>query len=345
MWQQFCMKLPVIFSIDIPCHIDVTDYQDIQLLDFADASVKEYAATVYLRIIDNTGAVSVRFVTCKTKVAPLKGSVDVQSISIPRLELCDALLLAQTLKHIHQVLSSSLSISRIRAWSDSSFVLSWLTADQKYFKIFISNWVVKIHEMLPTYDWSYVPTTDNPADLASRGLMPKNMISSTIYWKGPHFLHLPDDRWPRSNFVPLNPDQLPENRPKTAVVLSVTTLLPALEMIQRFSSFTKMQRVLSYIFRYHNRTLHKVVCNGSLTFAEREKSLSVVVKCTQKHYFADLIKALKAQSNVTPFSLARLAPYIDKDNVIHVGGRLCFASMLYDAKHPILLPRSSHLTD
>ncbi|XP_027841166.2 uncharacterized protein LOC114122642 [Aphis gossypii] len=45
-WQQFCVELPSIFSLNIPHHIDVICYQDIQLLGFADASIKGFAATV-----------------------------------------------------------------------------------------------------------------------------------------------------------------------------------------------------------------------------------------------------------------------------------------------------------
>ncbi|XP_027841178.2 uncharacterized protein LOC114122649 [Aphis gossypii] len=171
------------------------------------------------------------------------------------------------------------------------------------------------------------------------------MVSFTVYWEGPKFLQLSEDRWPRSNFVPLNPDQLPETKPRVVTVLSVTTSPPSLELIQRFSSLNKMKRVLSFIFRYYNRLRQNSVCDGLVTFAEQEKSLSVVVKCTQVYHFVDLIKALKSQSNVTPPSLAQLAPYIDKNNVVCVGGRLRFASVSCDAKHPILFPRTSHLTD
>lgn len=79
-------------------------------------------------------------------------------------------------------------------------------------------------------------------------------------------------------------------------------------------------------------------------FAERERSLSIVVQRTQQHFFSDLFKALKNKSMITPPSLAQLAPYIDDNYIVRVGGRLRFSSTSYDAKHPILLPRSSHLT-
>lgn len=345
MWQQFCLELPSVFKLNLFRHIDVSRYQDVQLLGFADASTKGYAANVYLRIVDALGEVSVKFITCKTKVAPLKSTTTDESLSIPRLELCGALLLAQTLHHTNYVLSSELSISRIRAWSDSSVVLSWLTSDQKCFKIFITNRVAKIHQLLPGCEWSHISTTDNPADPASRGLLPRSMMTSTIYWNGPAFLQLSEEQWPKSKFIPLDPDQLPETKPHIATTLAVNAQSSPLELINRFSSFSKMQRVLSYIFRFLNRIRRQPACSGPILLAEREKTLSTVVQWTQQHYFSDLIKMVKTSSIISPPSLAQLAPYVDEVNVIRVGGRLHLSNIHHDAKHPILLPRSCHLTD
>ncbi|XP_022165266.1 uncharacterized protein LOC111030183 [Myzus persicae] len=346
MWQQFCTELPLLFDLSLPRHIDVICHQDVQLLGFADASVKGYAATIYLRLIDIAGNISVKFITCKTKVAPLKSSTANEQLSIPRLELCGALLLAQTLHHVSTVLSSEVLIVRMRAWSHSSVVLSWLTADQKQFKIFVTNRVAKINQLLPGCTWNYVSTNDNPADPASRGLLPKSMLSSSIYWNGPDFLRRPEDQWPQSKFIPCAPEQLPETRPSITTTLAVNVHSSSLEFIDRFSSFLKMLRVLSYISRYLcHRLRRQPVRVGPITFDERENALSIVVQRTQQHYFADLIKMLKVNSVISPPSLAQLAPYVDENGIIRVGGRLRFADISHNAKHPILLPRSSHLTE
>ncbi|CAI6347553.1 unnamed protein product [Macrosiphum euphorbiae] len=346
MWQQFCTELPLVFDLNLPRHIDVICHQDIQLLGFADASIKGYAAVVYLRLVNTAGDISVKFITCKTKVAPLKSAAVDESLSIPRLELCGALLLAQTLHHVQSVLSTEVSISRLRAWSDSSVVLSWLTTDQKQFKIFVTNRVAKIRQLLPDCVWSYVSTLDNPADPASRGLMPKLMLSSSIYWDGPEFLRIPEDQWPPSRFIPLAPEQLPDTRPNVVATLAVNVHPSSLDFIGKFSSLEKMLRVLSYVSRFLSHRLRRQPIRvGPITFSERERSLSIAVQRTQQYYFSDLVKTLKNKSTITPPSLAQLAPYIDDNNIVRVGGRLRFSDASYDAKHPILLPRSSHLTD
>lgn len=65
-----------------------------QLHGFSDASERAYAGVVYLRMHDSEGHVLVALVMSKTKVAPIK------RITIPRLELCGAHLLAQMLHHV-----------------------------------------------------------------------------------------------------------------------------------------------------------------------------------------------------------------------------------------------------
>ena len=42
--------------------------------------------------------------------------------------------------------------------------------------------------------------------------------------------------------------------------------------------------------------------------------------------------------------LAKVTPYLDIDGVLRVGGRLTNAPLQHCTKHPIILPRSSHLT-
>lgn len=192
-WDQFISELSALSRITLSRHIDVRIYKEIELLGFADDSQVGYAVTSFLRVIYVNGEIRVYFLTCKTKVAPMKANESNMTVTIPRLKLCATLLLAQLLQRVHTTLSSSVTISQIRAWTDSSIVLSWLTVDQKIFKIFITNRVVKIHALVPKCKWSHVFTADNPADPSSRGLLPDAVVSCRLYWNGPSFIYLTED--------------------------------------------------------------------------------------------------------------------------------------------------------
>ena len=86
-------ELPQISRITIPRFISLRDAECIELIGFADASQCAYGACVYIRA-SSSSKVLVNLLTAKSKVSPLK------IISIPRLELCAALLLARLASNV-----------------------------------------------------------------------------------------------------------------------------------------------------------------------------------------------------------------------------------------------------
>jgi len=89
-------------------------------------------------------------------------------LSIPRLELCSAHLLAQLFEYIIPVLK--LKINQIHCWSDSKTVLAWLASHPSKWKTFDSHRTTfglhfaYILATLPDVKWRHVPTKQNPAD-------------------------------------------------------------------------------------------------------------------------------------------------------------------------------------
>jgi len=117
---------------------------------------------MYLRVVSCSERVQVYLLTGKSKFTPLKNSDKDKTLTVPRLKLCAALLLAQLLHRFRLKLTPTMNISKVHAWTDSSVVLSWLTTDQKSFNIFVTNHGAKIHHLIPNY---HASTTENPADL------------------------------------------------------------------------------------------------------------------------------------------------------------------------------------
>ncbi|GFS72408.1 integrase catalytic domain-containing protein [Trichonephila clavipes] len=91
-WKSFIDALESINCLDIPRYCLQDKSIRTELHGFSDSSEKAYGAALYLRCINTSGQISVRFLCSKSKVAPLK------SITIPRLELCATVLLSKFLK-------------------------------------------------------------------------------------------------------------------------------------------------------------------------------------------------------------------------------------------------------
>ncbi|GFV37143.1 hypothetical protein TNCV_1720651 [Trichonephila clavipes] len=53
-------------------------------------------------------------------------------------------------------------------------------------------------EVLPTKHWRHVPSKENPADIASRGIDPKCLPDCKLWWQGPPWLRLETSSWPKA---------------------------------------------------------------------------------------------------------------------------------------------------
>ena len=80
--------------------------------------VKMHGPSIYLRTIDEKGRTQVSLLVTKSKVNPLKRQ------TIPRLELCGAVLLATLAATVRRVLR--VDTERICLWTDSAIVLHWI---------------------------------------------------------------------------------------------------------------------------------------------------------------------------------------------------------------------------
>lgn len=332
-WCKYVAELPQLKSISIARSFSSSYSSTLELHGFCDASELGYAAVVYLRILSSS--VSVSLVAAKSKVSPLK------VLSIPRLELCAAVLLSRLLRKILDTLSSY-NFANVCAWSDSTVALSWISSSPHKWKTFVANRVSQIHSLLPnSVKWLHVKSEDNPADCASRGLLPHELVSHHLWWRGPEWLQSP-------NLVPFFPAQFPEQlleQKQVALLATASTLSFLDELLNNISSLPKIQRIIAYCRRFVLIGKYKLPALNKLSLPECQFALDLLVKHVQCTVFAPEIASLKSTSNrllSKPFR--KLAPFIDADGVLRVGGRLEKSSLSFNAKHPILLPCSHRLT-
>lgn len=95
-----------------------------------------------------------------------------------------------------------------------------------------------------------------------------------------------------------------------------------------------------------DRCKQRNIETGVLSRVETDRALMVAIKITQNVHWAQLQKQLMSSSaNITPTNLAQFSPFLDIRGVIRVGGRLHHYFLSKDSKHPVILPKTSHLTE
>ncbi|GBN80229.1 hypothetical protein AVEN_195410-1 [Araneus ventricosus] len=178
-WERFLNSLHSINQLCIPRHVLCEFPEKLEVHGFADASERAYGAVVYLK--SSAGERNcVRLLCSKSRVAPLK------SISVPKLELCAALLSVQLVKRV--LCAIKLEIDYIYLWSDSTIVLAWIQHEPWELKTFVENRIAAIQELTKKEQWFHVSSGNNPADVLSRGLAPEKLCNNELWWTGPSFL-------------------------------------------------------------------------------------------------------------------------------------------------------------
>ncbi|XP_029162158.1 uncharacterized protein LOC114933739 [Nylanderia fulva] len=315
-WSAFKRQLRELNDLSVPRFIGRNqEGARVQIHGFCDASQRAYGACLYIRRQIHGNEVQIDLLCSKTRVAPLR------AISIPRLELCAALLLAQLLDKVR----SSIDIKDVRytLWSDSTIALRWISSCSRKWSVFVSNRVGEIQRLTSGLDWRHVPTTENPADLLSRGVHPHDIGNAALWWRGPALLKSSEESWPSvGEYVPES--EMPERRRIVAAVAGVVALSPFSELIARCSSLDKLCRIVAYCRRFIGPRLRSEGDVGvHVSHVEISAALENICKLVQGEVFSNEFEQLKKGNALTSASsLKSLSPFLDKQGLIRVGGRL-----------------------
>ncbi|GFW81561.1 integrase_H2C2 domain-containing protein [Trichonephila clavipes] len=160
--HKWCRNLPE----TTPDLQEVHRAESIELHAFSNSLGKADGLSIYLKSISAPGEVKGSLLTSKSQVLPLK------QISIPRLELCGAVLLAKLMKKVRDELK--LQISVVHFWSYSTIVISWIRRELRDLKTFVANRMSKIHQLSYRDQWHHIASEQNPADILSKRLLPED---------------------------------------------------------------------------------------------------------------------------------------------------------------------------
>ncbi len=332
-WRE---ELPILSTVHLDrCYFAQEKPLTVDLHGFCDASADAYGAVVYIRTTYANQPPACELVMAKTRVAPLK------PLTIPRLELCGATLLAKLMKTAKKTLS--ISTEHVHGWSDSTIVLSWLDGSPERLRIYAANRLVTIMDIIPPEAWKHVPTEDNPADCASRGVTPEQLKSHRLWWHGPPWLQKEPVLVPKQpNAVHTEDLEDNELKPQISHIISAT---PTDWLEAKYGSYMKLLVTLSWIRRFISNIRLKskgrpILLQDYVTVEELKASKLVLQRRSQHRSFPLELHDLtsKTPKPIAPKSyLLSLQPRLDKDGLLKVGGRLGNASLSEEVKHPIIL--------
>lgn len=321
-WGRWLNDLPRMKKFTVPRCImyETTPVMKLQLHHFCDASEYGYGAVSYLVTTFEDQSVSVHLMMAKSRLAPIKGS------TIPRLELAGALEAVRLDRLLLEELKFSLDESIY--WTDSTIVLWYLQSTEKRFQTYVSNRVAKILEHTTTSQWRYVPTADNPADDASRGMVAEDLVSSHRWKNGPGFLYEDEVTWPRQPVF--NCAEL-----ESIAEVKRTQIVYALKMeedytnklLRYYSSWHRLKKAVAWLLRLRNILSKKLHQKGPLVTGELKAAEEALIRHAQK-----------SLSDAKKTSLDKLNPKVSSSGLILVGGRLTYSKQEESTKHQFILP-------
>ena len=337
-WRE---ELCILKDITLPrCYYAPKKRLCVELHGFADASTLAYAAVVYVRAVYADGAVSSEIVVAKTKVAPLK------TVSVPRLELCGAVLLAELLVAV----STALDVPKEQwyGWSDSTAALGWLRNCPSRYKTYVGNRIACAADHVDPKIWGYVNTTLNPADCATRGLSAAELKTHPLWWHGPP--------WLQNNPIPHGgqpPDEELDWEYKdgeATVHRATVSLVGGWET--RFNSYRVLLHATAYAAKFcrlitshlPGRTRLK---SSPLTTQEVKDAETYLYRQSQERRFGAELSRLKEEPPrivAKESKIKAVNPYLSGQGLILVGGRLGKANISSLQVHPVVLSASDRLT-
>lgn len=186
--------------------------------------------------------------------------------------------------------------------------------------------------------------------MISRGCCPTQLASLSVWWNGPSWLSQHENEWPDTTNRSLDYNE-ESAETKINEISALCTTASDINIINRYSYFGKLLRVVAYCLRFKTNCSRKTNktgdwCRriGNLSADEIQLAKTSLIKVVQRNEFPNEIKSmLNGETISSKNKLFCLRPFLDKNNIICVGGRLKHAaSILIFQRNPIVLPSNSN---
>ena len=311
----------------------------------------------YIKSIYRSGNIIVKLVTSKSRVIPMK-----KKYSIPRLELLGAFISSKLMVTVLNALKEETCIDDCFCYTDSQIALAWILSINKELKTFCQNRVDVIRKNVDISKWSYVKSSENPADIITR-FNDCDLSEISVWFKGPKFLYL-SENYDKKLFVVENDNKvyLKKHNGDISKEVNSNHYYEELHVIQtnvslvseikrsniaevinitNYSELQKLLRVTSYVLRFVNNIKRKLknerlILKEYISTDELKESLYLWLKDNQALFFSDSSFENRKRN---------LMVDVDENGLYRSMGRLGNASLSFNTKFPMLLNNNHYLTE
>ena len=280
-----------------------------------------------------------------------------EGITIPRLELLGILIGVRGLKFVERELGFPVTSKVL--WTDSQCALQWLQST-KPLPVFVANRLKEI-QSLHGVEFKYVPSEDNPADIATRGKTPLE-LSYSIWWNGPQWLQQPRDKWPKWELPETKPN--PETRGTDTVFYEaklivgegvqssnygtqsnskeLTSGIGNVIKEENISSLSRLLRITAWLLRFVDKLRKQTSNNGPLIASEINRAKLKWDLYVQDRCYSEVIQMIKQGKKTNIGDELNLV--INDDGLLRCKGRYDNVGLSEDARYPKLLHKNDHYT-
>ncbi|XP_047138735.1 uncharacterized protein LOC124814782 [Hydra vulgaris] len=194
------------------------------------------------------GGTSSSFVSSKTRVAPLN------SVSIPRLELMNAVLGLKLALSVIEALPCTIKMENVIFWSDSLNTLSWIKNPSRKFETFVANRVGGIQSH-----------------------------SKNLWWTGPDFIQQEESQWPTKEFKEIEYKLILEVK-NMAIKSEKNSDSWRLEPI-RHPSWRRLTQILAWVRRFQHNCFKKCLSSVTLSTEEvNDAEIELIINAQKRTY-------------------------------------------------------------
>ena len=338
LWDDWCKNLELLSEISLHrCYrfVNIGLEYIRELHAFCDASEYATGYVIYMRSVSPNGEKCVSFVTASSKIAPKN------SVSIPRLELCSALDVSQATACVADKLS--ISAEQVYLYTDSMITLGYLNNKERRFTRYVSRRVNMTLKSFPASHWKHVPTSLNPADIASR-TQTYQSLKCTPWLTGPEFLM--QDALSSEYEEPLELPETVDDAVSLKTVFSDCSNSILCNILTRIGSLIKAVNVARRVIGLSFVATDSARQRTGVSLAPRSSpSDDYVLNRMIIDAQISSVPEMFDSSRILPSHLASLNPFVDSFGIVRVGGRLAQSDLEYKHKYPILLPHDHVITN